>query len=87
MTLIAMYNSDGCIRRCDAKCHNAVTSLCTCICGGLNHGVGKVQAIKNTREIVGDLLKKDETDKIQIPDSVKQMDFGELWRAGNEGTS
>lgn len=51
MTLIAAYNSDGCIGRCDAKCYNATCEECTCICGGANHGVGRTKAMDNTREL------------------------------------
>jgi predicted RNase H-like HicB family nuclease len=50
-TLIAAYNSDGCIGRCDAKCYNATCDHCDCICGGANHGVGLKQAIQNTEEM------------------------------------
>ena len=53
MTLIAVYNSDGCVGRCDAKCYNATSHECECICGGANHGAGKQQAVDNTRELVG----------------------------------
>jgi hypothetical protein len=35
-TLIAAYDSEGCIGRCDAKCHNATSPDCHCICGGRN---------------------------------------------------
>jgi hypothetical protein len=35
-TLIATYNSEGCTGRCDAKCYEAVTPGCDCICGGCN---------------------------------------------------
>jgi hypothetical protein len=45
---MAIYNSDGCVGRCDANCHDATTPICTCICGGRNHGVGLKQAIDNT---------------------------------------
>jgi hypothetical protein len=37
-------------RRCDAKCYNASTSKCTCICGGRNHGAGLKTAQLNTRQ-------------------------------------
>jgi predicted RNase H-like HicB family nuclease len=50
-TLIAAYNSEGCIGRCDAKCYNATCPECDCICGGANHGVGRDKAIENTREL------------------------------------
>jgi hypothetical protein len=39
-TLISVHNSDGCVGRCDAKCHVAKGSVCRCICGGLAHGAG-----------------------------------------------
>lgn len=50
-TLIAVYTSDGCEGRCDAKCYDAEWDECTCICGGRNHGAGKQQALDNTREL------------------------------------
>lgn len=50
-TLIAVYTSSGCVGRCDAKCHDAQSPECDCVCGGANHGVGIDQAIKNTREL------------------------------------
>ena len=49
-TLIAVYDTTGtCIGRCDAKCHDAHDPNCDCICGGENHGVGRDQALTNTR--------------------------------------
>ena len=50
-TLIAVYTSEGCVGRCDAKCYDAAEPECTCICGGRNHGTGKQQAIDNTRQL------------------------------------
>jgi hypothetical protein len=50
-TLIAVYNSDGCQGRCNAKCYEAREPECECICGGRNHGAGLDQAIGNTREL------------------------------------
>ncbi len=47
-TLIAVYNSEGCVGRCDAKCYEAEHPECECICGGLNHGTGLVRAQDNT---------------------------------------
>jgi hypothetical protein len=37
-TVLAVYNSEGCVGRCDARCHDATTSDCDCICGGACHG-------------------------------------------------
>ncbi len=56
-TLIAAYNSEGCIGRCDAKCHDAIEPDCDCICGGMNHGVGVAQAIANTEVLAEEWMK------------------------------
>ena len=49
-TVISVYNSEGCVGRCDARCHDAKHADCTCICGGANHGVGGYQAQVNAWE-------------------------------------
>ena len=56
-TLIAVYNSEGCVGRCDAKCYNAMSIECDCICGGKNHGAGQKQAIANTMEHAEEWIK------------------------------
>ena len=54
-TAIAVYNSEGVVGRCDARCHDATSSTCRCICGGRLHGVGGEYAIAlNTRDVFGD---------------------------------
>lgn len=54
-TAIAVYNSEGCVGRCDARCHNATDPACDCICGGRLHGVGAQNAVaQNTRDLLGD---------------------------------
>jgi hypothetical protein len=50
-TLIAVYNSEGCVGRCDAKCYQAHEPACNCICRGKNHGAGVQQATRNTEEL------------------------------------
>lgn len=50
-TLIAIYNNDGLVGRCDSRCYNARGPRCTCICGGVNHGVGLNRAVENTQAI------------------------------------
>jgi len=50
-TLIAVYDSDGCRGRCDARCYNATSGDCDCICGGINHGAGLKHATENTRQL------------------------------------
>lgn len=58
MTLIAAYNSEGCIGRCDAKCYEATGPECNCICGGMNHGAGYTKAMDNTREYAEAWIEK-----------------------------
>lgn len=48
MTLISVYNSEGCVGRCDARCYDAIHVECDCVCGGQNHSKGERQAIQNT---------------------------------------
>ncbi len=50
-TLIAVYNSEGCVGRCDARCYDAAEPDCDCICVGRNHGAKKERALGNTREL------------------------------------
>lgn len=57
-TLIAVYNSEGCVGRCDAKCYDAQSAECDCICGGANHGTGLDKAVENTRDRVEDWLQE-----------------------------
>ena len=57
-TLIAAYNSEGCIGQCDAKCHNATQPRCTCICGGVNHGVGLARAQANMLAFAPEKVKE-----------------------------
>lgn len=71
-TLIAMYNSEGCVGRCDAKCYLATESECTCICGGRNHGVGQQRAIENTQEMATAIIKSSAGLRAEISQEVLQ---------------
>ncbi|MCA9962374.1 MAG: hypothetical protein KC443_25240 [Anaerolineales bacterium] len=51
-TLVSYHTSGGEEGRCDAKCYDAISDNCTCICGGANHGVGLQRAMDNTRAFV-----------------------------------
>jgi hypothetical protein len=48
-TLIASGSSGKLRRACNAKCYNAKRPECDCMCGGVNHGVGEIQARQNCR--------------------------------------
>ena len=44
-TLIEVRDKDGHLTgSCDARCYNAKGPKCKCVCGGLNHGVGLMEA-------------------------------------------
>lgn len=43
-TLMAVLSGKRVVGCCNAKCYDAKTSRCTCICGGANHGRGYVEA-------------------------------------------
>jgi hypothetical protein len=58
MTLIAVYTSESCIGRCDAKCYEAQDPHGHCICGGMHHGCGLGQAIDNTRQYAEVMIEK-----------------------------
>lgn len=45
-TVISVCNWARCVRRCDARCHNAKGPACKCICGGALHGIGSRAAME-----------------------------------------
>lgn len=49
-TLIELRDHHHAVQSCNARCYNSKTPTCTCICNGLNHGVGHTQALTNTRQ-------------------------------------
>jgi len=57
-TLISYQSSGGDQGRCDAKCYDASEPDCDCICGGMNHGAGKEQALDNTREMAEEWVRQ-----------------------------
>jgi hypothetical protein len=79
MALIAVYNSDGCVGRCDARCYEATEPKCDCICSGRNHGAGLQKAADNTREMAEGWIEKYELEKNLVGASwdvpVKQLDL------------
>lgn len=53
-TIFSVRNSDGCVGRCDAKCHEATGFDCKCICGGAFHGVGSEIAWEDRKLLIDD---------------------------------
>jgi len=51
--VLVRFEHGGRVRRCDARCYNGESSRCTCVCGGINHGVGIQRALENSREALG----------------------------------
>ena len=47
--LISLSHNGHVQHHCGAKYYNSTVSPCTCICMGLNHGVGLVAAVGRTR--------------------------------------
>ena len=64
-TVLAVYNGEGCVGRCDAKCHEATTRECDCICGGRNHGIGIARALTQTREDLERMTSPDALDRFE----------------------
>lgn len=72
-TLIAVYNGERCVGRCDAKCYNAKHTKCTCVCGGRNHGVGLKEAVDNTQDMAKELLERYAEDNKKVEIQALQM--------------
>lgn len=56
--LITVYRNAKPVASCGTKCYNAKTPNCSCICGGLNHGVGFAKAVQNTTKSAKALARK-----------------------------
>jgi len=81
-TLIEVRGGDGeLIGRCDARCYEATTPDCDCVCGGMNHGAGRSRAIENTRAYAEAMIAEyaachglqDYT--ATVPDDVRQLEL------------
>jgi len=64
-TIFAVYNSEGCVGRCDARCHEATQPECKCICGGAFHGVGSKIAREDRKTLTDD----------EILESAKELNY------------
>ncbi|MCJ7620343.1 MAG: hypothetical protein MUP64_09025 [Anaerolineae bacterium] len=48
-TLIIAHLCNGRVTgRCDARCYDSKTTTCYCVCGGVNHGIGLINAARRT---------------------------------------
>ena len=87
-TVLVVYNSDGIVGRCDAKCHYAATPDCDCVCAGRNHAKGTAKAIENTRQHAAALIGEDALEafehqhmlganRVELSPDVTQLDLTE----------
>lgn len=94
--VIAVLSGKTPLTKCDATCYNAdheanandpskPLEVCTCICGGLNHGVGRAAAIENAQRFGHKLATKYIADnKLSavriyiVPPTVTQLTLDEL---------
>ncbi|MBK1667325.1 hypothetical protein CKO28_04690 [Rhodovibrio sodomensis] len=49
-TLLAVYAGSRLIGRCDARCYEAKSHSCKCVCFGANHGAGYDRALRQTQQ-------------------------------------
>jgi predicted GTPase len=50
--LMSVQFGNGKKGKCDSRCYDAIRPDCSCVCGGINHGVGYLQAKQNIEKIV-----------------------------------
>lgn len=60
------------IGRCDARCYNAITTQCDCICGGVNHGIGYRLALAETKLRMEEFSKRED---VKLSEKVTQGDL------------
>lgn len=65
-TLITVGDNYG-SRRCDAKCYDAESSECDCVCNGRNHGAGLQQAQENVKQYAEKILAEHDKVIIETP--------------------
>lgn len=74
-TVLSVHNSDGCVGWCDANCHDAKNPKCTCICGGVNHGVGLSKAVENIRAVYDTIIETLEEGQMAVLPEAIQMEM------------
>lgn len=81
-TVMTWRNSEGTKGRCDAKCHDAVSPVCNCMCGGRYHGAvlkpgGIEAAVRQYSEEVFETAKaKAEAEGLQLEAKTPAELFG-----------
>ena len=55
--LMEVRNASGVVGKCDARCYEARSDHCNCVCGGANHGIGLYEARQQTAAKAGDWMQ------------------------------
>ena len=87
VALIAVYNSEGCVGRCDARCYDAAHADCDCICGGKNHGAGLERARANVADYAEHELERWAAQQGLDPATLTLRAQGDLFPFGSEPTT
>ena len=71
MTALITVYSGGSARKCDARCHEAVSprESCECVCAGALHGVGRDKAETTPWEVIEEIrecLRLGEGEAVQL---------------------
>jgi len=85
--LIAVYNSEGCVGRCDARCYDAAHVDCDCVCGGKNHGAGLERARANVAEFAAHELERWAQQQGLEPATLTVRAQADLFPFGSEPTT
>lgn len=57
--LLTLKTRHGIISKCGLKCYNSISSRCTCICQGSNHGRGYYYALQNSINLISTFQQYD----------------------------
>lgn len=72
--------------RCLARCYNAKSSTCRCVCDGKNHGIERERSPQQDMFVTKDIkirhTTKSEFYKDQLREKSRELDFGVWWRDG-----
>lgn len=76
MKVLKLTDKKGNEKSCNEQCYDAYKKKCTCICHGLNHGVGIDVARKQSLDLLTELIEALGSGcKVQVPDKARQEEF------------
>jgi len=74
-TLIIIRHRGRTVGRCDARCHDAKTPKCNCVCGGRNHGCGYNQGLLNNQRNLAEINRTAPEGHLRIAVPLRQTTF------------